>query len=680
MTARLTPSNVTVFLSLIMLVAAGCADDPGSQSNSETPTNQPTDNARPTPDDPPDPPDDLDANSQLLHVDFCAEEPFNCVRSTSVGVELQLPVLLLNSDDEPINGAAVGYQVSTNDGGDSVFLTEPVVYTGSDGIATARLVAGDEDNPTDAIGTYKVSVRILDDDDVNTLEFTVGVSPKNAAAYIIDFEHLGDSEPDRVRAFLLDADVSYEDATDFYLAQGHWNVPGQAEFLPRALPLVTVAIDGSINSVIYPQVENNDRFTVCAVAERNIGTQDVHVAYGCNDDAEPVEHGIDVRVTVPLVDHLPHIEERYDIDHTFDLTAALPPSVQTVIDIISTLTESPAEFLLGCPEAISACGDGTPGLVDLLFDAEIFQDSDIIETIQELRDSPTLYNMAVDFLNGLIEEHLFEGLLPSWTQDALTVAGDLTEMLQSFRIEGAMFFDEAPILTIEDGIATGYFPEGSAYQRWDKIVFRWSRGCEDAADPITCAERSFGPGDIGSGNIIRGDFVAHLHGSNYLEIEQHTLTLDYGSLLIAAVENIALPQIFDESVTSIGGMLEELISCSGLAATFTDEGSGFYNAIESMCHQLLNNATDAVYDYVESALSPLDGDDHFMIGTPEGNHCEIQQPDQYTDGWPGAPFPYIATFGQDGDARCHWDTQIDYNGDGTVNAEIPGWFDGALTP
>ncbi len=669
MIQRLTGGHLTTLVALGLVFTLGCADDPGETTN----TPQQNNNTHQNNSDP-DPPEDLDENSELLHYGNCDAGEQTCTVTTTVGVQTNLSVQLVNADGDPIEGAMIGFQLDAINGGEAAALTASSAITDDNGVATTELHTGDEEQPQDAMGTIEVTANVLDDDDVNDLLFTVGISPKNAAAYIIEFDHLGESKPDYVQGFLLDPDVDCDEAVSHYLENSFW--PSDAP-LPLALAVVPVMGDGSIGDAMYPQVENNDKFTVVGVAEREVGTEDVHVAYGCNDDADPVQDGVNVTVEVPLVDHLPHFERDYKIRHEFDLTAAMPESVQTIIDIISTLADSPAEFILGCPEGVGDCGDGTMGLVDLLFESETL-DSSIIDDIEDLRNNSTLYNMAKDFLDGLIEEHLLEGLLPEWATDAINVAGDITDMLQGFEVDGTFVFTEQPELEVNDGVAIGTFSSDVAYQRWDDILFQWSGPCDNAADPDECAEIAVGAGDLGTTDAIIGDFNATVYGSTYIEIEQHPLTLNYGSLLIGAIEQIALPLIFDESVTSITDMLHELVSCSGLADTFSDEGDGLHTSVMNMCTQLLNNATEAVYDYVESSLV-AESDDHFRLGTPLEAHCTMQQPEIYTDSWPGAPFPYIESFGQsEEDGRCVWDTEIDFSGDGDVDAEVPGQFDGKL--
>lgn len=680
MLSRLTVRFLTLLVVLSMALAIGCTDDPG-ETTGETQNDEPRENSPEGPGDPDDPddpetpeepPEELDEFSQLLHHDnSCDAGEDTCTRTATVGIEMPLTVRLVTADGAPIQNAMIGFEADPTSGASAADLTSSNVITDSDGVAATTLRTGDEDNPQDAMGTLNVTARVLDDDDVNTVHFSVGISPKNAAAYIIEFSHDGQSEPDHVQPFLLDADISCNEATEQFFSGNGWP---SAEW---ALSVVSVAPDGSINEAIYPQVENNDKFTVIGLAQKEMGNQDIEVAYGCNDDAPPVEHGIDVRVEVPLVDHLPHIEERYDMTHDFNLTGALPESVQLVIDIISTLAESPAEFILGCPEDISGCGDGRMGLIDLIFDVGLLPE-DIVEDIEYLRSNQSLYNAAREFLDDLIEEQL-GNFLPSWVLDSIEVAGDITDMLQAFTIRGPMFFDEQPTLEFEEGLPVGHFSDEVAHQRWDDIVFKWSRGCEGAADPEACAEVEVGAGDLGTSDIIVGQFNATVTGSNSIHIEQHSLSLHYGSLLIGAIEKVALPNIFDDSVTSISDLLNELISCDGLAGTFSDEDSWLYDSVETMCFQLINQATDAVYDYVEDALV-ADGEDHFRLGTPADTPCSIQQPDTYTAGaWPGQPLPFIESFGQpDDEVRCTWETEIDFNGNGEVNAEIPGNFDGSL--
>ncbi len=665
------PRITTKFLALIaaasIAMAMGCTDDPGSSSGE-----RPNEETNQTPSEP------IDENSYLLfHGDLCNPAETTCGLSPSVGESLRLEVQLLTGDDVPIQNALIDFQKESIQDASEASLSASAAYTNSNGVADVDLYMGD--NPQDAIGQLHVTASVADDDDVNELVFNVGITPKDGASYVIQYTHQGQATPDEVRTRLYDPSQSCEDAIDDFFNGGNWP---SAQMM---LPPIQVAPDGSIPDS-RPPVQNNEAYTVLAIAEQHIGNERVEVAYGCNDDGQPVELGVNVYVDVQLTDHVPHFEERYEMTHHFDLSAAMPESVQTVINIVSTLADSPAQFVLGCPRDSNGdiqdpenCNTET-GLLDLLFELDFLDGADWLDMVENLRDGP-LYSAAEQYLNDAIEEYVL-GNIPSWAADSIHIAGDVADMLQSFTVRGPIFFDEQPTPVVIDGVTIGEF-NGVAHQRWDEIVFQFSLGCEDSSDPEACAETVVSAGDLGTSNIIVGEFDAVVHGTQYIEIDRHHLTLHYGALIIGAIEQVVLPRLFDDpTVNSLEAMIGQLINCENLAETvenWSSLGETLAPTVEDVCNDMIENAADAVYDYVTDALVVGDSD-QFVLSTPLDEPCNIQQPATYSSsGWPGQPLPYIESIGHDDDeGSCTWHTEIDYNGDGTVNFEIPGQFYGNL--
>ncbi len=656
MITRMTPKLTALMTAACLAFAMGCTDDPSSSSNDSPGENVNNDT----------PSETIDETSQLRFADdeACNIAEQTCGLTPAVGDSISLSVQLTTADETPISNALIDFQKESIQDASEASLSAGSAFTDSNGVAEVNLFMGED--PEDAIGQLHVTASVADDDDVNDLEFHLGITPKDGAAYVIEYIHEGQANPDDIQTRLYDPSQSCDDAIDeFFNGSGHWP---SAEMM---LPSVQVAPDGSIpNST--PPAQNNDAFTVLAVAVQNIGNESVEVAYGCNDDAEPVELGVNVHVEVPLTDHVPHFEERYEMTHHFNLAAAMPESVQTVINIVSTLADSPAEFILGCPEDDDDCSTDV-GLIDLLFELEFLEEQEWLGHIETIRDGP-LYYEAAEYLNGLIDEYILDNL-PSWAADSIHIAGDITDMLEAFTVRGPMFFDEQPTPVIIDGVTVGEF-NGVAHQRWHEIVLQLSLGCEDSSDPEACAETTIGANDVGTSDIIEGHFDATVHGTDYIEIEQHHLTLHYGALLIGIIEQVALPRLFDDpTINSLDAALAQLISCSDLASSI----GSFETTVETVCDELLENATDAVYGYVTDSLV-ADGEDQFMLSTPIDEPCTIQQPQSYSSsGWPGEPLPYIDSIGMsDDEGSCTWKTEIDYDSSGTVDFEIPGDFYGAI--
>ncbi len=635
--------------AVVLILSVGCGDEVSIGENQER-YNTET------------PPDDLDDQSRLLHIlDDCQNDTGVCSIGAAVGGQRALDLQLVNADGDPIEDARIDFDREVAQGGGESDLAADSIFTDADGVASNTISFADE--PDQAQGTVEVTATVAGDDDIEELVFRVGISPKNAASYIIEFDHQGQSEPDHVQPLLMDPnDIDCDEATDDFFDDLQW---------PTAdvqLPTENVHPGGDIDSAVVPGVENNDSFVIVAIGQQEIDAQEIDVAYGCTDDAPAVSQGVDQNVEVVLNDHIPYLAhkpegQRYDVNHQFDLTDALPGPVQQIIDLIATLADNPGEFIIGG-------SDGFGLIDDVLLD---FLPDSISDQIDTLLDNDAAVAAAQDFLNDAIEN-----FMPDWVNDTTVAVGDITSMLQEFTVTGRIYFNEQPIPAFDGAQAVGLIDEEHTEHYWDTLIFQWSLGCEDSPDPDACAQIPISANDLGSdqSDIIYGEFDATVFGSDSIAIERHSMTLHYGALLIAVIEQVVLPRLINDNVTSLDDLFDELGVCSGLADAVGSPGDNLYDAALNMCQNLQSQATGALYDYVEDALV-AEGDDHFRIGTADGEPCSIEQPEYYpTSDWPGNPLPFVDTWGQaDGEMGCDWDVEINYSGGSEPDQVIGGEFD-----
>lgn len=628
-------------------------------------------------------PDDLNEGSELRHVEpHCTPGQITCSRTMSIGDTITLRVQLLNSDGDAIPQALVAFDLTRINGGEGAALDSLQAFTDSNGIAEVPLNSRD-DNPGANMGSLEIRASIEDIDGVEDLIFNVGISTKDGASYIIRYTHDGQATPNRVRTRVLDSNITCNEAIADFFATGSW---------PQAivnLSPVPVYPNGDISDAIYPQVSNNESYTIVGIAIEDVGSETVDVAYGCSDNNEAVTMGQDVIVEIALGDHIPHIAQSYGVTHHFNITDALPPAVQSIISLIETLSNNPAAFILGCPAENTAvccpsgptqqnaagntvCTDGGHyGLFDIMLDLGVLGSSieGYIDTFRE----GVMLGWAMDLLNGMLfgdpDDPNDTGILPSWVHNTVVGAGDIAGMLQAFNVNGRMFFDEQPTLGTEGGQVVGFLAEENNRQYWDSLVFTWNYGC--AGQGPACSQIPISASDVGSGssNIIEGSFEAKVLGATAMEIRQHSMTLHYGALLLAVIEQIVLPSIFGPTITSLEDILADtsqgglgLLPCDTIAEFAGNPGSNIYNAVHGACGQLRQQATDSLRNYIEETLV-ADGDDHFQIGTPEGEPCSIYQPTNYVgSSWPGSPLPFIEQLGRsDESLRCKWDTRIRFS-------------------
>ncbi|WP_230470076.1 Ig-like domain-containing protein [Lujinxingia vulgaris] len=595
---------------------------------------------------------DIPGTSRLEHVEPCDAAQLACTRTLAVEDSATISVRLVDADGNPIRNAMVGFALETVVGAQGATLSAANDITDDNGIASTTVRTGGD--PNTATGTIRVEATV-DQEGVNALEFNMGINAKDSASYIVEYEHAGSAVLDSVETLFLPPTVTCDAAEEAFNRDGLWP---SADFVRNA----TVNADGSINDVILPSVANNTAYTIIGSAIQNVGTREVSVAVGCSENNPPVQNGVSTVVEIELFDYFPTIAGTYQVTHAFDLRSGLPPSVREVIDLIGTLAESPARFVLGCPATIDYCDGGTRGLLDFLLDFAGDSLGSFADTLRDFQSNGTLMALALDFLDDAIE-----GFLPPWAVDGQQIIGDVVSMLEAFVVEGSIIIDEQPVIDLASGQATAVLLPENNRQLWNDIVLTWSRGCENQS--ASCSEvriRSFDVGENGS--AVFGNFGATMIGATALEIDKHPLTLQYGNLILAVIERVLLPRLFADAPTpidSLEAMLGELIDCEGLADEVSNPGQTLYNAVVQACEVLQDEAADTVRDYVNDSLV-ADSSDNFRIGTPTGEPCEIYQPAVYppgasaNSGWPGYPLPFIQTLGTP-ELRCKWEAEFRFS-------------------
>ncbi|QDG54521.1 hypothetical protein FIV42_28385 [Persicimonas caeni] len=639
-----------LMVSLLALGAVSCTDDPAQANNVN-------DNNRI--DDPIEPPD----TGELLHVGpDCNEGQTNCVVDLTTLNEREIQAKLVDEDGQPVENALISFEGTFD--GTEISIGASSAYTDSNGIAKTTLSAGN------VVGTGEL-VATTSQDAIEPIKWVVGVSTKGSASYRVSFEHNGSAQIKPITVRLFQPDVTCDE-----LAAN----PNQTAVVEKQ-GLVDAA--GNMPTVVFPDRPNGDSYTVAAWA-KSLDNNEVEVAYGCADNNPEITNGQPVDVLVTLVDHIPTITGEYAVTHQFDLTGALPDNVRTVVELIGRLATDPGSFVVGCPDSGTAdCPAGSPGIVQLLVD--FLPDGDLKDSIESFLGSSIGNGLVRDAINS-IADNWIQNDAPDWVRNAVNITGDIYRTLREFKVEGVIRINDAPQVSIDPntGEVVGILPAGAGEQTWNDFIFYWSRGCENATDQDACAQRRFGARQLDMTDNdapVEGTFDGAVFGADKLQINQHSLSLNYGALLIAIIEKVVLPEIFgsqcgsadNQPCDSLELALQEMISCASVADQVADPGESTYQIVENLCDSLLAQASDQLRDYAANNLV-ADGSEVFLLGTPDGEHCTISQPEVYPAEWEGKPLPYIQHFGQEEPAemQCKWAVRIKFSD--SYTAEVDGNF------
>jgi hypothetical protein len=660
---------------LAMGMPLGCTDEPVTNTNNTDPGRM-----EPPKGEPP-------AGSKLVHVPpSCAEAEVLCALTASINSGYVLQAKLVGGDGKPVENTIIKFEIVSNDA-DGSNLSAANGTTDATGVAKTTLRSA-----TDA-GSVKIRAS-TNDAAIKPIEFIVGINPKDASSYNVKFTKVGNTDPKLIDVFF------FEDLTTCqqFLA----DVDKEFDTDPLTSPSLTAehalagqaGADGTLPIVQLTNVANGTAYTVGARAYAR-SNDSVEVAVGCKDNNPAVASGMPVEVVVPLLKRLPNLVGTYRVVHSFDLRDGLPQNVRTVVDLLGVLITDPGSFVIGCGcqtggtncMATAQCPIPTAGLLSIIFN--VLPDDGVLGDLKEAIDGflSSGFGQAIarDTINGLFEN--LKDRLPTWAQTGLQVTADIYDTLKRFEVIGTIKITQQPTYATDmnglpmvspDGELLAIWDQPTNEQVWENVVFFWRKDCT-ANSPPDCGKRTLANASISSsGTFIKGNFSGFVINGSELHINEHSLTLNYGALILAVVEQIVLPAAFgDPAINSIEALLNKFIDCADLAEGISGDTSGaLFNAVSNLCGQLKTQASDGLRKYVSEKLV-VSGEDSFHIGSPEGEGCELHQPTTYppVDGG-GKILPYVEKMGQEAPetARCDWNVRIRFSE--SNQATITGKFHG----
>lgn len=667
-------SYLSLIFALSLTVACGDEETNTSETNNRVDNNGVT----------------VPQGSRLEHSGAC-EGMANCAVDVTFSSTAALKVRLVDGDSFPVIGAQVEYELDIGTAAGTI-LTSKRATTDGDGFATVDLQAGQ------TVGVAKIKVIATNDSTVAPIQFIAGIHSKDSASYRVSFEHGGTANLRDINVFLYDSATTCDAVRADLNAQRDGDPATNPSLSAEYTGSGFVAADGALPIVIFPGLTNGDAYTVAALAQSR-DSAEVELAMGCKDGNPAIDQGTSVDVVVPLNDHLPRLKGTYDVTHTINIkdavcepqadgtyNGALPSGVCKSIDLLGRLATDPASFLLGNGTAVDDAG-----IIGLIVDflPEDGTLGDLKGYITDFLNNDIISGIGRDALNAFFNEWITVNA-PEWVRDSIDITEDIYKSISEFKVTGIIRITDEAIQSVDaNGVVTGTLQanamgEKPGKQVWENVIVQWTGDCAATA-PASCSERTFSAADLGANqSVVEGYFTGAVEPLNDLEnpgyglaIDPHSLTLDYGILLLAIIEKVVLPSIFGPNVDTLEESIDFLITsavggadgCSGLATYVNDEfggGDTVKNLTENLCNSLISEAGDAVRTYLSENLV-LEGEDGFVMSTPAGTPCRIIEPALYAGDWDGKPLAYGEKLGTDM-AECKWDVKI-AAGDTTIDAE-----------
>ena len=283
---------------------------------------------------------------------------------------------------------------------------------------------------------------------------------------------------------------------------------------------------------LFDGLAGGSHFTLVATAKSPTGTL---AAAGCKDGVF-VQATQVIQTTLEL--HLLPLNPtgNYDVHNIFDFTGALGElgQVGQVIEGIVTLFNNPGKFLIDSIKTLVKQWLGEL-LVDLAF--SLFEDelADVI-TDWVLNDSP------------------------EWVQDFFTIGDDLTQIVDQLQLTSVLQISK---------LHNNYHFQGTQF--WNGIILSWKLGCDENAPP-DCGDLKFSLEDLGNTqfpqDIIEGNFTGSIVNYNQLFIDQHTIQISYGKLILFVLNEVILKSLTGEN--NLKDAVLKFVNCEGIASSFSN--------------------------------------------------------------------------------------------------------------
>ncbi len=513
------------------------------------------------------PPDEMPAENYARILVSAGDTEIETYPNSTV----ELAVLLLNGNGDPISQERVDFKITNEDFGDAA-LTASRTRTDDFGYARMSLYAG-------------TSLRTLTIEAKNatsrTITFKVSVVDMPVGNITANFDYEGPIDLGSFEFYILDDPNACEDP--YYLS-----VPEDV--------LQTKTFES-----IYENIESDPILAgkrVSLMVRGRLASNGVLAAGGCLGDIK-VDADINRRVTVPIFLLTLSPSGNFDVINHFNFTGAIPGTIGAVIDNLVMFFGSEGQDRQVATVIINAVAALVRNFVSGLA-------GEIIQLVGDWIDDP---------LNRLINTYL-EQDAPHWMRVFFQAGSDITSVVSYLEIISKV--------RIAKPASNGTF-QGS--QNWIGLALYWRTPCLDNPDrdPESC-RHEFTMDEIwallNDAQMVYGQFSGRIHSYNQGIIDSHSVALQYGKLIVFVMNHLILPSIAGGS-TSLSQALLYWINCGAFARRITGDDGYLINihvgpidwdaieanTIESWCSTIFG----AVGAVIQAILNRLNIDTHLTL-------------------------------------------------------------------
>ncbi|MFT4703124.1 MAG: hypothetical protein ACI81R_000813 [Bradymonadia bacterium] len=467
------------------------------------------------------------------------------------GQTISLDVRLVGVNGAPIPDQSIRYDIDEVRAG-GARLQSRSTDTDEQGIAGVTLAAGED------VAEFDVTVSAPETEGVLSIVFEVSVGPKDSADYlvIVNYGPNPAIRLDEVDVLLFnDSGVSCRD------------LPREPDAIFGAIDQVSLrpASDGTFDEYPYEAaVEDIPLTYAVAIAYRD----DTPVGFACTDGLPlDIERGDNVEIFLDILELYPDIQGEFTTVVQFDLLEFLPPTAQTVIDLIGTLFRSPGNFVF-----------------DVLDETGVLERDDLPFNID---------NLVAEAVDALVF-----ALLPPEVLQVFEVGGDLYGVLRDLKMGGTITFFQNPN-------SVGALADCNELVL-DDIILEFD----------SLPERPYNLREYGY-QAAYGTFTGFVSvvddGSlGYdLNVQQFGLEIYYGQIVVFLLEGVLFPELIEPrgSVTSLEGFVETFLDCEAIS-----EDIGL-PILEGVCEAAVSAVVGGIRDFLSEQT--FDVGSFYLLSTPE---------------------------------------------------------------
>lgn len=661
------------------------------------------------------------SNGAIVHVDTqdCVEgnsgKDNPCYIKPTTNTEYPLKAKVQNADGQAAPDRVVNYEVVEQQPQGLITLNTKKKLTEDNGVAEINLTTAAEKTGS---ATLKATTT---DESLGAIFWDVTVHLKGSGEYQVNVTYDGEANVNNTQVSIFSTDNYPKDGGCTKLRE-EWNIRRQEDFNRSQLPSSITSTTEPLNPASGGKLERTFSFsqdlldtgkayTVWARSYKlreSDGEPKVELVWGCKTG--PTFDELETQtVDIDLKDHVPQLEDEYTVTHEFDIADALPDRVERWVRLIGLFVKSPGAFVVGCKkgdttlnqdgEQIELCEDGdVPGVLDFLKDLD-FLPQEITDYVDDVTENATVRENVREVVDAFIIDKIFNQV--GWLDAGRTITDDIFTTITNFGVKGKMRFKGEPTPTYgDDGNPEMQLAKEDNTQVWQKFAFHWryNDNCEEANDFEACRTKWFKAQEfLDSGErFITANFGADIQGTSKLNIDKHKLTINFGALLIGALERVVFPRYFSSVASNEDDVVKDVDSNGDAIVTFDElftgviadcneiadsepvgDGDGqISGGLETAVSKVCSSLKESLIEEFKSALKEglkLDGST-ITLQTPDEEPCTMYQPDPYPGKASDPPqLPFVDRLGkQKKENQCVWEVDISFasdNASGTFYGE-----------